>query len=171
MSAQDDLYVARRDLLVEAAQCKPQQTQHRASCATTCLQSPQHCYSVPHFKSNRAGMKSMFGKHCKWQLTSTLPCLVLGCEDNRGDEGAEYRVSNYLSPKRSILGVAMRVASDRCRRWCGATGIRCFLSAHSCSQSRHITSRSACTWTCITRVFRQASTSAVASLHVNCSTA
>ena len=56
------------------------------------------------------------------------------------------------SPKRSMSGMATRVALGRCRCWYGATRVHRFRSAHRCSHSKHTTSRSARTWVATTTV-------------------
>ena len=76
-----------------------------------------------------------------------LGMVAKGCMEglaSRIVKGVKLKAQHtHGSPKRSVSGIATRVASGRCRCWYGATRERRFNSAHRSSHSKQITSRSA----------------------------
>ena len=108
MPFQDNLHIARADLLVEAVQRQPQQTQHLTSCAATSFQSPRRCDRIPHVKTPD-GLASRACSGAPQTATfSTLPSNVRGCEGKRNGESVKYWAAcAHVSPKRSSVGMAV----------------------------------------------------------------
>lgn len=164
VAVQDDLHVARADLLVEAAQRQSQQTQWRASLVGRAWLAVSYVHET-HPGRRIHAWRILSSGSCTASLHMLRMVHCQRAENSRSTQSIEQVAAcAHGSPKRSMSGMATRVASGRCRCWYGATRVFRFRSAHRCSHCKHTTSRSARTWVRTTTDGRSTSRMAAAAL-------